>query len=79
MEVHHTASIVVDILSTVESDTNLENDNEGSQLSMDIEEWSKDLGGDEDMSLVDQDNSTATCATVEGENNPTARYSSSNL
>ena len=46
MAVRHTASIVVDILLTVESDTNSENDDEGSQLSTDIEELGEHLGGD---------------------------------
>ena len=50
--VHHITCIVVDILSTVESDTNSENDDKGSQLSTDIEELGKDVGGDEDVSSV---------------------------
>ena len=80
MTVRHTASIVADILSTVESDTNSENDDEGSQLSTDIEELGEDLGGDEDVSTVDpRDNSTATGPTVEDENNSVTGCSSSNL
>ena len=58
----------------------MENNIEGSQLFLDIEEWREDLTEDEDMSIVEPDNSTATSATVEGENNsPITGYSSSNL
>ena len=53
MAVRHTASIVADILSTVESDTNSGNDDEDSQLSTDIEELDEDLSGDEEVLTVD--------------------------
>ena len=79
MVVHHTTSIIANILSTIESYTNSENDSEGSQLSTDIEEWSKDLGKHEDVSIVERDNSTTTGATVEGQKNSVTGCFSSNI